>query len=184
MFDISWSEMAIIVLVALVVVGPKDLPKVLRTFGQFMRKARSLSREFQSGLNDMLREAELEEARKAIENTRAGQLDREIRKALDPGDEVEKELRDLDREARNSKPPSHLKEASSDAVGKDRLAQSTREPSPQPTVAKAEAGEAKVIKHPGGSVSTADGAAEPPGTSGAEAAEELAAEAERAKKTG
>ena len=79
MFDISWSEMAIIVLVALVVVGPKDLPKVLRTFGQFMRKARSLSREFQSGLNDMLREAELEEARKAIENTRAGQLDREIR---------------------------------------------------------------------------------------------------------
>ena len=108
MFDISWSEMAIIALLALVVIGPKDLPRVLRTMGQFMRKARALSREFQSGLNDVMREAELEEARKAIESTRSGQLDREIRKALDPDGSVDKELRDLDKEARaaTSTPPA------------------------------------------------------------------------------
>ena len=65
MFDISWSEMAIIALLALVVIGPKDLPRVLRTMGQFMRKARALSREFQSGLNDVMREAELAELESA-----------------------------------------------------------------------------------------------------------------------
>lgn len=101
MLDFGWSEMAIIALLALLVIGPKDLPRVLRTMGQFMRKARSLSREFQSGLNDVMREAELDDARKAIEKTGGRNLDREIRKALDPEDEVEKELRDVDRAARD-----------------------------------------------------------------------------------
>ena len=56
MFDIAWSELGVIAVVALIVIGPKDLPKVLRTIGQWTAKARSMAREFQSGIDDMVRE--------------------------------------------------------------------------------------------------------------------------------
>ena len=58
MFDIGWTELLLIACVAIIVVGPKDLPRMLRTLGQQMGKMRRLSREFQSTFNDALREAE------------------------------------------------------------------------------------------------------------------------------
>ncbi len=58
MFDIGWTELLVIACVAIIVVGPKDLPRMLRTLGQTMGKMRKLSREFQSTFNDALREAE------------------------------------------------------------------------------------------------------------------------------
>jgi len=100
MFDIGWSEMAIIALVALIVIGPKDLPRTMKTVAQWMRKARSLTREFQSGIDEMVREAELEDARKALESTRRGNLERTISNAVDPEGEMEKEVRNVEREAR------------------------------------------------------------------------------------
>src|SRR3546814_5379680 len=84
MFDIGWSEMAIIAFVALIAIGPKDLPRAMKTVAHWMRKARSLSREFQSGIDEMVREAELEDARKALESTRHGNLQRTIGNAIDP----------------------------------------------------------------------------------------------------
>src|SRR5690606_21894887 len=100
MFDIGWSEMAVIAIVALIVIGPKDLPKAMKTVAQWMRKARALSREFQSGIDEMVREAELEDARKALEATRRGNLERTISNAIDPEGEVDKEVRSLEQEAR------------------------------------------------------------------------------------
>lgn len=100
MFDIGWSEMAIIALIALIVIGPKDLPRTMKTVAQWMRKARSLTREFQSGIDEMVREAELEDARKALEATRHGNLQRTISNAIDPDDEVAGEVRNVEREAR------------------------------------------------------------------------------------
>src|SRR5437868_4794999 len=67
MFDIGWSELAVIAVVALVVIGPKDLPKVLRTAGYWMRKVRSIASEFQSSIEQMAREADLDELRKQVE---------------------------------------------------------------------------------------------------------------------
>jgi len=99
MFDIGWSEMAIIAFVALIVIGPKDLPKTMKTVAQWMRKARSLTREFQSGIDDMVREAELEDARKALDATRGGNLKRTLSNAIDPDDEVGKEVRSVEHEA-------------------------------------------------------------------------------------
>ena len=64
MLDIGWTEMLVIAVVAVVVIGPKELPKALRTAGQWMRKARGLAREFQNSIDDMVRESELEELRK------------------------------------------------------------------------------------------------------------------------
>lgn len=58
MFDIGWTELLVIACVAIIVVGPKDLPRMLRTLGQTIGKMRKLSREFQSTFNDALREAE------------------------------------------------------------------------------------------------------------------------------
>ncbi|MCK7611507.1 Sec-independent protein translocase protein TatB [Roseibium sediminicola] len=58
MFDIGWTELLVIACVAIIVVGPKDLPRMLRTLGQTMGKMRRMSREFQSTFNDALREAE------------------------------------------------------------------------------------------------------------------------------
>jgi sec-independent protein translocase protein TatB len=67
MFD-SWSEIFVIALVALVVIGPKDLPKVLRTVGQWIGKAKRVSYEFKRHVDDMVRESELDEVRQQIQS--------------------------------------------------------------------------------------------------------------------
>ena len=64
MFDIGYSELLLIAVVALVVIGPKDLPNVMRTVGKWVGKARGMARHFRSGLDTMMREAELEEMEK------------------------------------------------------------------------------------------------------------------------
>ena len=72
MFDIGWSEMLLCAIVALVVIGPKDLPRAMRTVGQWVGRARGVARHFRSGFDTMVREAELEEMEKkwAAENER------------------------------------------------------------------------------------------------------------------
>ena len=99
MFDIGWSEMAIIAFVALIVIGPKDLPRTLKTIAHWMRKARSLTREFQSGIDDIVREAELDDARKALDATRHGNLERTISNAVDPEGELTREVKSVEHAA-------------------------------------------------------------------------------------
>lgn len=60
MFDLGWTELLVIACVAIIVVGPKDLPRMLRSLGQSIGKVKRMSREFQSTFNDALREAERE----------------------------------------------------------------------------------------------------------------------------
>ena len=64
MFDIGYSELLVIAVVALIVIGPKDLPRVMRTVGQWVGRARGMARHFRSGVDTMIREAELEEMEK------------------------------------------------------------------------------------------------------------------------
>ena len=61
MFDVAPSEFLLVALVALVVIGPKDLPKVMRVVGQWVGKARRMAGHFRSGFHEMMRQAELEE---------------------------------------------------------------------------------------------------------------------------
>ena len=72
MFDIAPTELMLVAFVALVVIGPKDLPKALRVLGYWVGKARGVARQFRSGFDSMVREAELEEMEKkwAAENER------------------------------------------------------------------------------------------------------------------
>ncbi|MEM7505454.1 MAG: Sec-independent protein translocase protein TatB [Pseudomonadota bacterium] len=59
MFDLGWTELLLIGAVALIVVGPKDLPRMLRTLGQYTGKARGMAREFQRSMEDAAREADV-----------------------------------------------------------------------------------------------------------------------------
>ena len=66
MFDMSWGEVLVIGAVALVVIGPKDLPKALRTLGNMTAGVRKMAGEFQSQFNEAMREAELDEIKKQV----------------------------------------------------------------------------------------------------------------------
>ncbi len=68
MLDIGWTEMLMIAVIAIVVIGPRDLPKMLKTVGGWVRKARATVRELQTGIEDMAREAELDEVKKSVES--------------------------------------------------------------------------------------------------------------------
>lgn len=92
MFDIAWSELLIIAVVALVVIGPKDLPRALHTVGKWVAKARSLAREFQNNVDDMVRQTELEDLRRQVEQARSFNLQQELEKSIDPKGEVRQSL--------------------------------------------------------------------------------------------
>ena len=83
-FDIGWPEFMLIGVVALVVIGPKDLPAALRVAGYWVRKARSLSREFHSSVEQMMREAELHEVQQELKRATEVDLDRDFQKIIDP----------------------------------------------------------------------------------------------------
>src|SRR5579871_2288991 len=84
LFDLGWSEILVIGTVALIFIGPKDLPKALRVAGYWVRKARTLSREFQSSIDQMIREAELDEVRQELKKATEFNLEREFQRAVDP----------------------------------------------------------------------------------------------------
>lgn len=67
MFDIGWSELVVIGVVALIVIGPKELPGVLRTVGQWMGKVRRMASEFQGQFNEAMREAEMADLKKSFD---------------------------------------------------------------------------------------------------------------------
>jgi sec-independent protein translocase protein TatB len=71
MFDIGWSELLLIGIVTLIVIGPKELPGALRTLGQWMTKVRRMASEFQNQFQDALREAELSELKKEVDEMAA-----------------------------------------------------------------------------------------------------------------
>lgn len=67
MFDIGWTELVVIAVVAIIVIGPKDLPRAMRTVGKWSGKMRRVAREFQNQFNEALREAELDEVKKEVQ---------------------------------------------------------------------------------------------------------------------
>src|SRR5215510_321206 len=70
MFDIGWSEIVVIAVVALIAIGPKELPGVLRMVGQWMGKARKMAAEFQSQFQEAMREAEMADLKKSFDEVK------------------------------------------------------------------------------------------------------------------
>jgi len=96
MLDIGWPELLIVALVTIIVVGPKELPRVLRTVTQLMRKVRAMAGEFQSGIDDLAREAELDDLKKSIEKTASTDLAGELENQIDPTGEVTKSMQEIE----------------------------------------------------------------------------------------
>ena len=93
LFDIGWSELLLIGVVALVFIGPKDLPRALRVAGYWFRKAQNLSREFQSSVDQMIREAELDEMREQLKKATEFDVEKEFHKTVDPTGELSKSIK-------------------------------------------------------------------------------------------
>ena len=70
MIDLSWSHIFIVLVVALVVVGPKDLPRLMHMLGRWMAKARAMADQFRKSFDEMSRQTELDELRREIESLR------------------------------------------------------------------------------------------------------------------
>lgn len=83
MFDFAWSEIAIIGVVALVAIGPKDMPVALRTVAGMVKKARKMASEFQTHVDEMVREANLGDLKSQIDDIKNFDIKGEIEKAVD-----------------------------------------------------------------------------------------------------
>lgn len=84
MFDIGWSELLIIAIVMIVVVGPKDLPKMLRAFGKATARMRSTANEFRHQFNEALKEAELEDVKNIVDEARKLDPRSKLTQVFDP----------------------------------------------------------------------------------------------------
>ena len=83
MFDIGWSELLVILVVAIVVVGPKELPKLMGTFGHYAGKLRRAAADFQHQFNEAMRDTEIAEVTKAIESVRTQAASLDLKETLD-----------------------------------------------------------------------------------------------------
>jgi sec-independent protein translocase protein TatB len=83
MFDIGWSELLVIGVVAIVVVGPKELPRLMRTFGHYTGKLRAMASDFQRQFEDAVRDSEIDEVRKAMQDVHAQASDMNLRGTVD-----------------------------------------------------------------------------------------------------
>lgn len=124
MFDIGWQELFIVSILALIVVGPKDLPRALRNVMGIVRKARMMARDFQDSIDDVVRETDLEDMKNQIENLSDGDFNEQIQNAIGPtGDiasnlgmtEIHKELNEK-LNVSNSLPPDPLSQSISEEV--------------------------------------------------------------------
>ena len=93
MFDIGGWEFLIVILIAIVVIGPKDLPGTIRTVSSWIRRARELAREFQSGLDDLARETDVEGVKKEIQSDLGldepvNAIGEQIKNTVDPDGEI------------------------------------------------------------------------------------------------
>ena len=84
MLDVGWQELFLIAVITIIVVGPKEIPRVLRTVTVWIRKVKDMAREFQSSIDDIAREAELDDIKKQLAEAQDFDIEREIEQTIDP----------------------------------------------------------------------------------------------------
>lgn len=147
MLDIGWPELFLIAVVTIVVVGPKELPRVVRAVTGLIRKARGLADEFRGTLDDMAREADLDDIKKEVE--RAGKVDiaEEFGAAVDPSGDMDGAF-DLDEPAPPAPPASAGAANPAPADGGRREAPPAGEGEGEATAGAADAGAAAAAGPP------------------------------------
>jgi sec-independent protein translocase protein TatB len=155
MFDISWTEFLLIGVVALVVIGPKELPAVMRTMGQWTRKVRGMASDFQNQFQEAMREAEMADLKKQVDD-----MARDV-KDIDPlkgvRDDIESAGKDVERSlASTPEQPAALAAAGSEPA--------LTEPPAEPAPAPAETASVSVAEEPAAPPETIDKAEQADGT--------------------
>src|SRR5271154_242907 len=107
MFDFAWSELALIGVVALIAIGPKDLPVAIKGVANMVKKARRMAGEFQTHVDEMVREANLDEVRSQINEIRNFDIKGEIEKAVDEDGSLKQTLSGNPLEPAWSPPPAN-----------------------------------------------------------------------------
>lgn len=107
MFDIGWAEMMFVVIIAVLVIGPKDLPGAIATIGKYVRKARSMARDFQSGIDDLAKETEIADIKKDLMATTDFNIKKQIEDAVDPTGRAENMFEDMKPEIRDPRLPEN-----------------------------------------------------------------------------
>jgi sec-independent protein translocase protein TatB len=93
MLDIGWPELLVVAIVLIVVVGPKDLPPMLRAFGRTTKKLRGMASEFRGQFDEALREAELDDVKKTFDEARKLNPMQSIRDAVNPLKDTARDIR-------------------------------------------------------------------------------------------
>jgi sec-independent protein translocase protein TatB len=127
MFDFAWSEIALIAAVALIAIGPKDMPAAIRTVAGLVKKARRMASEFQTHVDEMVREANLDEVKNSFNEIRNFDFKGVVEKHIDPDNTLRDTLNDL----RNPSEPATGEHAEPEAVAA--LAEPEPEPNPAPS---------------------------------------------------
>ena len=97
MFDIGWQELFVLAVLFIIVIGPKDMPGAVRIISKWIRKARSMARDLQDGLDEVVREAELDDLKNEIGSPGGLDLAKRIGNAVDPTGEIAADM-DLDKD--------------------------------------------------------------------------------------
>src|SRR6218665_1020000 len=96
MLDVGWTELVVIAIVLIIVVGPKDLPPMLRTFGKMMTKMRGMASDFRQQFDEALKEADLDDVRKTLSDAQKLNPSHSLREAMNPlrqmGNEIKADL--------------------------------------------------------------------------------------------
>jgi len=89
MFSFGWSEIILTVVVVVIVVGPKEIPKLLKQLGSFSKSIKKISREFKKSLNDLAEESDLKDVKNSLKDIN------EIKDNINPTKDIKKELDDI-----------------------------------------------------------------------------------------
>ncbi len=130
MLDVGYSELLVIAIVMIVVVGPKDLPKMLRAFGKATSKFRQMSGDFKRQFDDALKEAELDDVKKTLDSVKKLDPRQQVKDVLNPFKEATSGIRDDMTKAVQPKPvaapaPAPVVTATAEIAPKPRKAMSS-----------------------------------------------------------
>ncbi len=146
MLDVGWTEIVVIAIVLIIVVGPKDLPPMLRTFGKMMTKMRGMASEFRQQFDEALKEADLDDVRKTLADAQKLNPAHSIREAMNPlrqmGNEIKADLQKataVEQKPVEQKPAEPVAVAPVEPAAESVIAQEQSKPDPVAAAAIASA---------------------------------------------
>lgn len=147
MFDLGATELLVIGIVAIIVVGPKELPKMLRAFGQFVAKMRGMAREFQSMFEEAARDTGMDDMAKSVSDVKNFSVADSVNEAINP---ISKEASELEAELRAEIPDEPSSSANTepdfDPIEAGNKAAAAAEEKPAPAKKKKSTAKAKAKK--------------------------------------